>query len=324
MQLLKFASLLLAVDAVIAAQAPRVVLVSVDGLRADVVNPIDMPHLAARGVRASRAINDMPSATLPNHATLLTGLTSDRHGVNVDFRLEGKIAAQTVFDRLHAAGLRSAFFGSKTKLGYLVREETCERVYIDADVPMLVDALISELRPDGPDFVFAHLREPDSTGHAHGWLSPEYMLSVAQIDQLLGQISQAVEQSDRPTFILVTADHGGEGGNHFLNVAANREIPWVLIGPGIVDGTKLPITVETTDSLPTVLHLLGQPIPAGLSGRVVPGIPGKPAESAAKSASLAPVGLPCILFTVPGLLAVCAALHRRQIAPRFSRKAADR
>ena len=64
---------------------PRaVLLVSVDGLRADVVGSGAMPTLdalAASGVRAQWMTPSYPSLTFPNHYTLVTGLRPDHHGI---------------------------------------------------------------------------------------------------------------------------------------------------------------------------------------------------------------------------------------------------
>ena len=74
----------------------RVVLVSIDTLRADHLgcygaSDVHTPHLdavAASGVRFAQAISPTP-LTLPSHTTLLTGLDPPRHGVrgNGRFRL---------------------------------------------------------------------------------------------------------------------------------------------------------------------------------------------------------------------------------------------
>jgi predicted AlkP superfamily pyrophosphatase or phosphodiesterase len=63
---------------------PTVLLVSVDGLRADVIGSGAMPtldRLAASGVHARWMTPSYPSLTFPNHYTLVTGLRPDHHGI---------------------------------------------------------------------------------------------------------------------------------------------------------------------------------------------------------------------------------------------------
>ena len=71
-----------------------VLLVSVDGLGADMLDPAVAPRIAAMadaGVRAEWMTPSYPSLTFPNHNTLVTGLRPDRHGVvhnSMDVRLQ--------------------------------------------------------------------------------------------------------------------------------------------------------------------------------------------------------------------------------------------
>ncbi len=281
----------------------RVILISVDGLRADVISEETAPNLAAlraAGVSAGEALNDLPSATLPNHATMLTGLVTDRHGLILNIVLPGTIPQLTLFDFAAEAGLRSAFFASKTKLGHLAPPGALEIIAIDGDTEPLVARLIEQITPDGPDLIFAHLRDPDSVGHRDGWLTSPYMEAVAQIDRLIGEIAAAAASDDsRPTYVIVTADHGGDGANHFLNIAANRRIPWIVTGPDIPAGRVLEATVSIADTTPTVLWLLGAEVPAGLSGRVVSAVRNPIDDESARVTSVAPVGIPCLILVVP-------------------------
>ena len=71
-------------SSVVARPANPVILVSVDGLRADYlrrgITPI-ISGLAARGVTTSAMRPSFPSLTFPNHYTLVTGMRPDHHGV---------------------------------------------------------------------------------------------------------------------------------------------------------------------------------------------------------------------------------------------------
>src|SRR5690606_41486338 len=63
---------------------PTVLLVSVDGLRADAIGSGAMPTLdalAERGVQARWMTPSYPTLTFPNHYTLVTGLRPDHHGI---------------------------------------------------------------------------------------------------------------------------------------------------------------------------------------------------------------------------------------------------
>ena len=66
--------------------------------------------------------------------------------------------------------------------------------------------------------------------------------------------------------VLVTSDHGGSGKHHG-GQAVDFRIPWILWGDGIPART-LEERVSILDVAPTVLGLLGIPVP--------PSWPGKP------------------------------------------------
>lgn len=299
-----------------ASGATRVVLISVDGLRPDVIAADTTPNLAgliAQGFSAENAVNDLPSATLPNHATMLTGLVSDVHGLILNVDLPGTIPQPTLFNYASEAGLRCGFFASKSKLGFLAPPDCVEAFDIGGNTDQLVDRFLVQLMPGGPDVLFLHIRDPDSVGHADNWLSAAYYEAVAKADALIGRIVEAIAADpQRPTYLLVTADHGGEGNNHFLNIPENRRIPWIVTGPGIRANQKVQSAVTTADTTPTLLWLLDLPIPGGLSGVARTEV--REASDADGGLSpVAPVGLPCVLLSAPAALALSSAtlLRRR-------------
>ncbi len=123
-----------------AAAGPRLVLISVDGLRPDAISAADAPNIAALrdgGSWTDTALNDLPSATLPNHATMLTGVVSDLHGVNINFDTPGLVAVETLFDYAAAAGLRCEFYASKSKLDFLAPPGSVQWVDIAGDTTAL-------------------------------------------------------------------------------------------------------------------------------------------------------------------------------------------
>ena len=63
---------------------PYVILISIDGMRADYLDRPDLPNLQRmrrQGARAQGLIPVFPSVTFPNHYSIVTGLYPDRHGI---------------------------------------------------------------------------------------------------------------------------------------------------------------------------------------------------------------------------------------------------
>jgi arylsulfatase A-like enzyme/Flp pilus assembly protein TadD len=100
-----------------AARPERVLLVTIDTLRADYVGCYGasaartptLDRLAGEGVRFATAISPAP-ITMPAHASLMTGLEPSRHGVhaNATFRLDD--AMPTLAEQFRAQGFATAAF----------------------------------------------------------------------------------------------------------------------------------------------------------------------------------------------------------------------
>ncbi len=104
---------------------PSVLLVVVDTLRADAVSAYGRvqdttPHfdaLAAGGLLYSQAFSPSPW-TLPSHASILTGLAIDRHGVGIGGRMGLPDAVETVAERLRGAGYQTAGFSENPLISH--------------------------------------------------------------------------------------------------------------------------------------------------------------------------------------------------------------
>jgi hypothetical protein len=166
----------------------HVVVVSVDGLRADAIARYDAPTMQ-RLIREGRATLDartiLPSKTLPSHTSMLTGVPPDRHGITWnDDRVVGRglVPVPTIFAVARARGLHTAAFFGKAKFRHLMVPETLD--YAQAprgwwgrwsarrtvrDVRAYLEGTAASGTP--PHLLFVHLGEPDYAGHAVGWMS---------------------------------------------------------------------------------------------------------------------------------------------------------
>ena len=114
----------------------------------------------------------------------------------------------------------------------------------------------------------------------------EYLASVHSIDRNVGRLLEALDRlglRDR-TVVLFTSDNGYNIGHHALHTKGNGHwiaggvtgpprpnmfdtslrVPLVVRGPGIPSGREVGEAVTQLDTLPTVLGLLGVPLPTGL------------------------------------------------------------
>ncbi len=165
---------------------PSIVLVVVDTLRADAVSAYGAVEgttpafdaLASEGLLYGRAYAPSPW-TLPSHASLLTGLAVDRHGVGIAGRMGLRADFTTLAERLSAAGYQTAGFSENPLVSDLFGfEQGFERfaaITVDDvinederpgslqfDIVAAVAAFAEERDRDRPFFIFVNLFDPHS------------------------------------------------------------------------------------------------------------------------------------------------------------------
>ncbi|MCE9647256.1 MAG: alkaline phosphatase family protein [Chloroflexi bacterium] len=250
----------------------RVIILSIDGLRPDAIQAAPMPNLLAlmkTGAYTLSAQTVHPSATLPAHASMLTGLCPAKHGVDWNDYLPENGIAQGVdlFDLAHAAGLRTLIYTGKEKLQQVTDASSLDAfVWVNDRDKVLMQNLLADFPAD---FVvlFIHFATTDDMGHVYGWLSPEQLSVVFRADEALGELLSALDARGLrgETLLIVTSDHGGHGTIHGSSLPEDMTIPWIASGPGLYVG-QLQTRVHTMDTAATAAFALGLPIPADWDG----------------------------------------------------------
>lgn len=258
------------------ADKPRVVIISVDGLRADAITKDVMPRsvrFAQAGAVARRAQTIAKSETLPSHASMLSGVDVKAHKIDFNsVRFErGFIKVPTIFALARAEGLTTAMIVGKRKLLHLAPPDTVDHFDIphDATCAGVASAAAKHIYKGGSDLLFVHFSDPDDAGHDHGWGSKAYTRAAATADTCLGVVLDQLAKSPAAavTTVIVTADHGGSGHTHSDGGnAANRTIPWMIRGPGIEAGSIVRAEVSTMDTAATALSILGVKRPSTFIG----------------------------------------------------------
>ncbi|MGC8874222.1 MAG: alkaline phosphatase family protein [Chloroflexia bacterium] len=253
----------------------HVLLISVDGLTPAALEEVEVPSIArlrSAGVFAWHAQTVLPSVTLPAHAAMLTGLPPEITGIDWNSWSEGEpyIGFPTVLALAHEQGLRVAAVLGKAKLQALFPPGSVDAVEVawgDRAVAERSARRIEELRPA---LLFVHLSGVDAAGHTYGWMSEEYLEAVREADQAIGVLLEALEKAGiaARTAVLLVSDHGGHGRVHGSSLPEDTTIVWMLSGPGIARGKEIP-GVWIYDTAPTVLYLLGLPVPDNWQGRVI-------------------------------------------------------
>ncbi len=213
-----------------------VVLVSLDGFRADYLDRMPVPNLrrlAARGVRARWMIPSFPTLTFPNHYTIVTGLRPARHGVvgntmvdpadGARFRIGDTAAVRAsrwwggepLWVTVERQGARAASFfwvGSEAEIGG-VRPSIWKRY--DGAVPNAerVDSVLAWLElpeAERPRFITLYFSDTDDAGHRFGPDAPQLAAAAARVDSALGRLLDGLRSrglQDRVN-VIVVSDHG--------------------------------------------------------------------------------------------------------------------
>lgn len=265
-----------------AVPAERVVLVSVDGLRADAIDrwsPPTLSDLAARGAFTDRARTVSPSLTTPAHLSLLGGVAPETHGIfSEELAFTAEMASlEALFRRADDRGvIAEAFMARGGPLEDFEVILECRIAFgldsltlAEPNAEAIADAAGPALEDPTRRLLFLHLPDPDAAGHAHGFDSPEYGEAVLRADAAIQRVVDRLGEDD---LLVVTSDHGGGGAfgahQHGSDADADMLIPILLHGARVVPARALG-EASILDVAPTVLWALGFAPPAQYDGRIL-------------------------------------------------------
>ena len=274
---------------------PRVMIISVDGLRPDLLLRCKTPTMRSLFENGSYSFwaRTVPhSITLPSHVSMLTGVVPRKHKIewNDDLPLSKPVypAFPTIFNVAKKAGYTTALAAGKMKFGAMCEPGTVDWQFLptkysceDTDVVAAATRMIQSHRPE---VMAIHLPTVDNVGHAKGWGTPEQVAAIEQADGHVAAILKALDDAKlrEATFIILTADHGGAGMTHLADDPRARYIPWIITGPGIRKGVDLTfypqLVINTEDTFATACKLLHVPLDPRLDGKPVVPIFDAPGE----------------------------------------------
>lgn len=255
------------------AEIKRVLIISVDGMRPDLLlrgNTPNLHQLFENGSFSFWARTTEVSITLPSHVSMLTGVTPDKHGIswNGDEHNDANPKYENILDLAHKAGYTTALASGKSKFAVLTNRGGVDNVAIPKAGKRADDLAVAGLAADiirtkKPEVMMVHFGDNDKLGHAIGWGTPEQMAVLAIADQSIGEVLKALRETGaiHETLIIVSADHGGTGRWHGRDDARARHIPWIASGPRIRKGIDLTtdrnLIINTEDTFATAAYVLG-------------------------------------------------------------------
>lgn len=228
----------------------RVLLIGIDGVRTDIVNRVELPHLdrlrSQGGFREMTIDTEDISISGPMWSTILTGHTRSTHGVDNNETLPAT-RLPDIFSQLLDQGALAMPVAlaswppltSRAGCGPIinpqkvrcyaepaVREDIAEYQVGDENV---MHAAVRYLGFPEVDGAFVYFGLVDEVGHAYG-LGDEYEKALQQVDSQIGEVIRALDKrADRDQWlVMVTTDHGQtESGSHGGSSSAECSV-WVI------------------------------------------------------------------------------------------------
>ncbi|EIZ80738.1 type I phosphodiesterase / nucleotide pyrophosphatase family protein [Novosphingobium sp. Rr 2-17] len=225
-------------------QSPVVILVSIDGFRADYLQRGVTPNLsalAAHGISAAMRPS-FPSKTFPNHWAIATGKVPDHNGIVAnrfeDPRRPGEVftmasedpfwwsEAEPLWVSAEKAGIRTAAMfwpGSTIAWGGTRIEKPWPHddggtrpqdwQHFDGAVTPVqrVETVLDWMRRPAkvrPRFVTLYFDTVDTAGHNYGPDDPRTTQAVAQVDRTIGSLIAGLRKIGRKADLVIVADHG--------------------------------------------------------------------------------------------------------------------
>lgn len=214
-----------------AAGSPTVILLSLDGVRADYPDRRPLPgfaRLMTQGARAEKLVPVFPPTTFPGHVSLATGAPVDRHGiVGNEFRDRDRgrfryvndaswQEAEPIWVTAERQGVTSALF-------FWVGSEgpwrgTSARRYehpFDSEIPEAkkVDRILGWLdlsAEQRPHLILCWWHGADRPGHRYGPDSAAVDGALAEQDAQLVRLLEGLDARDlwQDTTLVLVSDHG--------------------------------------------------------------------------------------------------------------------
>lgn len=272
------------------ARTKRMVLISLDGICLAGFHQARTPNLdalLAEGVLSEQTRVVMPSVTLPNWTSHLTGSSPEQHGVvdnswtiskfklpAVETDAEGYYPSVFKVLKDNVAEMKIAFYYNWLNLIYPYNQRYLDEVGFlknDGYVRNYEKAFnfLVENR-EHPTLVFLYSVHTDHAGHKYKWMSPEYIRSIEEADVEIGRFLNKLKREGlyEDSHFMFLTDHGGIEYGHGGVSVDEMIVPWGITGPGIAKGIRMSEANNTVNTASVILNLFRVEQPAEWTGEV--------------------------------------------------------
>jgi len=279
--LLSFVSIailaLIMTSASMAKKPTRVIIIAFDGVRVDGLAAAKTPYvdaLFAEGSASYATRNQMPSVTLVNFTSHLTGSGPEQHGVidntwtlnNIKLppiETDADGYYPNVFAQLkkNVPGIKTAFYYTWKQVIYPHNKKyfDVEHYEKNSEFQKNCDLALQFVldNQDSPMCVFLYDENTDHVGHVNGWMTTEYIDELEKADSEIGTFIEGLKKAGlyEDSYIFFITDHGGVDKGHGAVSKEEMIVPWAVRGPKIKKGYIIDSPHYTTSTAVDILRI---------------------------------------------------------------------
>ncbi len=228
-------------------QNRKVLLLGIDGVRADAFQQANTPYIDGLLSNATYTFDSWHTGITwsgPSWSTILTGVNWNKHGVT-DNTFAGKqfttYAPLPTLAKQIKPSLNSSIVAEWDPLIDEINNAAWSKTVKVADGSNwpTADSAIIELQNPDIDLLFTYFDKVDLTGHTTTFSAsnPLYISAIQDVDSAIGRVLNALYA--RPNYasedwlILIITDHGGNSFFHGGSSDAERHIWWIAAGSSV-------------------------------------------------------------------------------------------
>ncbi len=235
--------------------AQRVLIIGLDGFGAEGYKTAKHPNidaLVADGTLSLTTRPVMPSVTMPNWTSHLSGAGPEEHGVvnnnwTIDKHELQPIEADnegyypSIFKLLkdQIPNVKTGFYYNWANLIKSFNQKYLDEVSFEDNFgytnnyQKAYDFMLKNKKE--PTMTFLYTVHIDHSGHDHKWLSPQYITAIEEADVEIGKLINKLKAENlyNDTHFILIADHGGIPTGHGGVSMSEMQVPWAATGPQI-------------------------------------------------------------------------------------------
>jgi predicted AlkP superfamily pyrophosphatase or phosphodiesterase len=242
--------------------APYVLMISIDGYRSDYTKkykPNFISSLANKGLVADGLIPIFPSKTFPNHFSIITGLTAEKHGIVANRFYDPKRKEYYILGNSKVTQ-DGSWYGGEPLWIATAKEGMISASYFwvgsDANIQNMhptyyydyahntphdqrIDQVVRWFKlpkEKRPHFVTLYFSDVDSAGHHYGPDHEKVNLAIKKVDASIEKMMNELDQLNLPLNIVLVSDHGmkaiAPNGSLFLSDYTKHAESSIIQGQG--------------------------------------------------------------------------------------------